>query len=161
VEAFETLERDHAEGPLSGAAAGTFEVTPTKRSSDDGSDAGGGLMSVMRGGAGVRESRRQCIDCFRHIGRAGAGRHGGAQGHPGMTEDPRFWASGISLVAHMQNPHAPAVHMNTRMFWTPHASWFGGGSDLNPCIEYAEDTAHFHAVKKRIWTRTGAIFTRV
>ena len=44
------------------------------------------------------------------------------------------------------NPHAPAVHMNTRMFWTPHAWWFGGGSDLNPCIEYDEDTAHFHAV---------------
>jgi coproporphyrinogen III oxidase len=48
----------------------------------------------------------------------------------------------------MQNPHAPAVHMNTRMFWTPHAWWFGGGSDLNPCIEYAEDTAHFHATQK-------------
>ena len=62
-----------------------------------------------------------------------------------MPGTPRFWASGISLVAHMVNPHAPAVHMNTRMFWTPGASWFGGGSDLNPCIEYAEDTAHFHA----------------
>jgi coproporphyrinogen III oxidase len=72
-----------------------------------------------------------------------------------MEEDPRFWASGISLVAHMQNPHAPAVHMNTRMFWTPGAWWFGGGSDLNPCIEYAEDTAHFHAVQKAISTRTG------
>jgi coproporphyrinogen III oxidase len=45
----------------------------------------------------------------------------------------------------MQNPHTPAVHMNTRMFWTPHASWFGGGADLNPCLEVAEDTAHFHA----------------
>jgi len=65
-----------------------------------------------------------------------------------MEEDPRFWASGISLVAHMQNPHSPAVHMNTRMFWTPHAWWFGGGSDLNPCIEYPEDTAHFHAVQQ-------------
>jgi coproporphyrinogen III oxidase len=71
-----------------------------------------------------------------------------ARGVPGMADDPRFWASGISLVAHMQNPHTPAVHMNTRMFWTPHAWWFGGGSDLNPCIEYAEDTAHFHAVQK-------------
>jgi coproporphyrinogen III oxidase len=68
-----------------------------------------------------------------------------ARGVPGMAADPRFWASGISLVAHMQNPHVPAVHMNTRMFWTPHAWWFGGGADLNPCIEYAEDTAHFHA----------------
>jgi coproporphyrinogen III oxidase len=70
------------------------------------------------------------------------------KGIPGMSEDPRFWASGISLVAHMQNPHAPAVHMNTRMFWTPHAWWFGGGSDLNPCIEYDDDTAHFHATQK-------------
>ena len=61
---------------------------------------------------------------------------------------PRFWAAGISLVAHMQNPHCPAVHMNTRMFWTPHAWWFGGGSDLNPCIEYPEDTADFHATQK-------------
>lgn len=67
-----------------------------------------------------------------------------ARGVPGMEDDPRFWASGISLVAHMRNPHAPAVHMNTRMFWTPGAWWFGGGSDLNPCIEYADDTAHFH-----------------
>jgi coproporphyrinogen III oxidase len=66
-----------------------------------------------------------------------------------MAEDPRFWASGISLVAHMQNPHTPAVHMNTRMFWTPGAWWFGGGADLNPCIEYAEDTAHFHAEMRR------------
>ena len=68
-----------------------------------------------------------------------------ARGVPGMAEDPRFWASGISLVAHMVNPHAPAVHMNTRMFWTPGAAWFGGGADLNPALEYPVDTAHFHA----------------
>jgi len=66
-----------------------------------------------------------------------------------METDPRFWASGISLVAHMQNPRVPAVHMNTRMFWTPGAWWFGGGSDLNPAIEYAEDTAFFHDVLKQ------------
>ena len=71
-----------------------------------------------------------------------------ARGVPGIEADPRFWASGISLVAHMQNPHTPAVHMNTRMFWTPGAWWFGGGADLNPCIEYDEDTAHFHAALK-------------
>ena len=75
---------------------------------------------------------------------------------PGMADDPRFWAAGISLVAHMQNPHVPAVHMNTRMFWTPHAWWFGGGSDLNPCIEYDEDTAHFHDVLKNHCDPNGA-----
>ncbi len=65
-----------------------------------------------------------------------------------LKDDPRFWASGISLVAHMQNPRVPAVHMNTRMFWTRDAWWFGGGSDLNPCIEYPEDTAFFHETLK-------------
>jgi coproporphyrinogen III oxidase len=64
---------------------------------------------------------------------------------PGLAADPRFWASGISLVAHMRSPRTPAVHMNTRMFWTPAAWWFGGGADLNPAIEVAADTAAFHA----------------
>ena len=57
-----------------------------------------------------------------------------ARGVPGLKDDPRFWASGVSLVAHMRSPRAPAVHMNTRMFWTPAASWFGGGTDLNPAL---------------------------
>jgi len=56
----------------------------------------------------------------------------------------------------MQNPHCPAVHMNTRMFWTPHAWWFGGGSDLNPCIEYAQDTAQFHGVLESYCAAHGA-----
>jgi coproporphyrinogen III oxidase len=134
VAAFEGLEDAHGTGPI-----GRFEVTPTTR---DGG--GGGIMSVMRGGR-----------VFEKVGVNFSEVHGelapraqkamAARGVPGMETDPRFWASGISLVAHMVNPHAPAVHMNTRMFWTPGAAWFGGGSDLNPCIEYAEDTAHFHA----------------
>ncbi len=125
-----------------GSAPGRFEVTQTRRADDGGGDAGGGLMSVMRGGR-----------VFEKVGVNVSTVHGGsaaraqsamaARGVPGMETDPRFWASGISLVAHMQNPHAPAVHMNTRMFWTPHAWWFGGGADLNPCIEYPEDTAAF------------------
>lgn len=133
--AFEALE-DRAPGD---APAGRFEVTPTERA-DNG---GGGIMSVMRGGR-----------AFEKVGVNWSEVHGAlapraqaamaARGVPGMEDDPRFWASGISLVAHMRNPHAPAVHMNTRMFWTPGAWWFGGGSDLNPCIEYADDTAHFH-----------------
>lgn len=121
-----------------------FELRETARGEGSGKDGGGGLMSVMRGGR-----------VFEKVGVNWSAVHGtlnpasqasmAARGVPGIEADPRFWASGISLVAHMQNPHAPAVHMNTRMFWTPGAWWFGGGADLNPAIEYAEDTAHFHA----------------
>ncbi|NBZ87254.1 oxygen-dependent coproporphyrinogen oxidase [Stagnihabitans tardus] len=141
VAAFEELE---------GPDGARFEVSPTQRP-----DGGGGIMSVMRGGR-----------VFEKVGVNWSEVHGNlapraqsamaARGVPGMAEDPRFWASGISLVAHMQNPHAPAVHMNTRMFWTPGAWWFGGGSDLNPCIEYAEDTAAFHGVLQAACDTHGA-----
>ena len=65
----------------------------------------------------------------------------------GAGDDPSFFATGISLVAHMANPHVPAVHMNTR-FLTTTRRWFGGGADLNPPIPYAEDTAVFHEALK-------------
>lgn len=135
TQAFEALE-DRGPGE---STAGRFDTTPTRR--EEGG--GGGLMAVMRGGR-----------VFEKVGVNWSEVHGtlspkaqsamAARGVPGIEGDPRFWASGISLVAHMQNPHAPAVHMNTRMFWTPGAWWFGGGTDLNPCIEYPKDTAHFH-----------------
>ncbi|WP_299652240.1 oxygen-dependent coproporphyrinogen oxidase [uncultured Tateyamaria sp.] len=148
VAAFEGLEDSHDTGPMSDAGPGRFEVTDTKRTSDDGSDAGGGLMSVMRGGRVFEKVGVNVSTVYGTLGERAQMAMAARKGIPGMKDDPRFWASGISLVAHMQNPHAPAVHMNTRMFWTPHAWWFGGGSDLNPCIEYAEDTAHFHAQQK-------------
>jgi coproporphyrinogen III oxidase len=134
VAAFEGLEARYGTG-----APGTFDVTPTTRA-----DGGGGLMSVMRGG---RVFEKVGVNISTVHGTLGdrAQKAMAARGVPGMAKDPRFWASGISLVAHMVNPHAPAVHMNTRMFWTPGAAWFGGGSDLNPALEYPEDTAHFHA----------------
>ncbi len=142
VAAFEALEDTQLAGPMARLPAGRFEVSPTTRA-----DGGGGLMSVMRGG---RVFEKVGVNVSEVHGRLGerAQKAMAARGVPGMAEDPQFWASGISLVAHLQNPHAPAVHMNTRMFWTPHAWWFGGGSDLNPCLEYAEDTAHFHAAMK-------------
>lgn len=135
VAAFEGLE----------AEAGSdvrFDVTPTSRA-----DGGGGIMSVLRGGKVFEKVGVNWSEVHGTLGdRARAAM--ASRGVPGMESDGRFWASGISLVAHMQNPHCPAVHMNTRMFWTPGAQWFGGGADLNPCIEYAEDTAHFHAQMK-------------
>ena len=139
VAAFEAVE---AEGE--GAIPGQFELTETRRAAPDGGDAGGGLMSVMRGGRVFEKVGVNVSTVWGSLGtRAVAAM--ASRGVPGIERNPRFWASGISLVAHLQNPHVPAVHMNTRMFWTPGASWFGGGADLNPCIEYPEDTAHFHA----------------
>ncbi|MDZ4136822.1 MAG: coproporphyrinogen III oxidase, partial [Paracoccaceae bacterium] len=146
VAAFETIEDSQIDGPTAALAAGRFDVSVTLRKSDDGTDAGGGLMSVMRGGRVFEKVGVNVSTVYGQLG-AQAQKAMAARGVPGMAEDPRFWASGISLVAHMQNPHAPAVHMNTRMFWTPHCWWFGGGSDLNPCLEYADDTAHFHATQ--------------
>jgi len=148
VAAFEGLEDSHSEGPFADQGAGQFEVSETKRSSADGSDAGGGLMSVMRGGRVFEKVGVNVSTVYGELGERAQNAMAARKGLPGMKEDPRFWASGISLVAHMQNPHCPAVHMNTRMFWTPHGWWFGGGSDLNPCLEYDEDTAHFHGVQK-------------
>jgi coproporphyrinogen III oxidase len=148
VTAFETLEDEQTSGPFADQPAGRFDVTTTKRASDDGSDAGGGLMSVMRGGRAFEKVGVNISTVYGQLGERAQAAMAARKGIPGMKDDPRFWASGISLVAHMQNPHTPSVHMNTRMLWTPHAAWFGGGSDLNPCIEYPEDTADFHATQK-------------
>lgn len=145
VAAFEKVEEDHLQGSFSEQPAGRFEVTETRRTGEG--DAGGGLMSVMRGGRVFEKIGVNVSTVHGTLGEQ-AQKAMAARGVPGMVDDPRFWASGISLVAHMQNPHCPAVHMNTRMFWTPRAWWFGGGADLNPCLEYPADTDHFHAALK-------------
>ncbi|ARO14051.1 coproporphyrinogen III oxidase [Ketogulonicigenium robustum] len=148
VAAFEAAEEGAVAGPSGDLSPAKFDVTPTPRTGPDGEDLGGGLMSVMRGG---RVFEKVGVNFSAVSGTLGAGaiKAMAARGVPGIEEDPRFWASGISLVAHMQNPHVPAVHMNTRMFWTPSAWWFGGGADLNPPIPYDEDTAHFHATQQK------------
>ncbi|MGB0660032.1 MAG: oxygen-dependent coproporphyrinogen oxidase [Mangrovicoccus sp.] len=155
VAAFEALEDSQTEGPFADLPAGRFDVSETKRHSEDGSDAGGGLMSVMRGG---RVFEKVGVNVSTVYGQLGARAQAAmaARKDLDLSDDPSFWASGISLVAHMQNPHSPAVHMNTRMFWTPKAWWFGGGSDLNPCLEYDEDTAAFHKVLEQACTPHGA-----
>jgi hypothetical protein len=115
VAAFEALE--DAQG--GDAPAGRFEVSETRRSSEDGSDAGGGLMSVMRGGRVFEKVGVNVSTVYGQLGDRAVAAMSSRKNMDGLKDDPTFWASGISLVAHMQNPHVPAVHMNTRMFWTP------------------------------------------
>jgi coproporphyrinogen III oxidase len=155
VAAFEALEDAQESGPFAGLPPGRFEVSETRRASEDGADAGGGLMSVMRGGRVFEKVGVNVSTVFGTLGERAQAAMAARKGIPGMKDDPRFWASGISLVAHMRSPRTPAVHMNTRMFWTPHAWWFGGGSDLNPCLENDEDTAFFHGVLKEHCDRHG------
>lgn len=148
VSEFERIEYTHSSGPFSDRSKGEFEVSKNKRHAEDGQDTGGGLMSVLRAGRVFEKVGVNVSTVHGELGEQAQNAMAARKGIPGMKEDPRFWASGISLVAHMQNPHCPAVHMNTRMFWTPHAWWFGGGTDLNPCLEYDDDTAHFHDTLK-------------
>ncbi len=140
--AFETLEDQQDTGPFSDRDPGRFERKETRRAGEG--DGGGGVMSVMRDGRVFEKVGVNISTVYGTLGERAQKSLTARKEIPGLEEDPRFWASGISLVAHMQSPKTPAVHMNTRMFWTPGAWWFGGGSDLNPMVEVPEDTAYFH-----------------
>jgi coproporphyrinogen III oxidase len=140
--AFETLE-DGYDGPLSDQPAGRFERKAWQRPPDAGgeTDGGGGVISLMRGrvfekvGVNVSTVHGSFSEEFRR-------QMPGAEASRG-----KFWASGVSLVAHLHSPKVPAVHMNTRRISTSKA-WFGGGADLTPMIPDEADTETFHAALK-------------
>ncbi|MBO0711326.1 MAG: oxygen-dependent coproporphyrinogen oxidase [Acetobacteraceae bacterium] len=138
--AFEAIE-DAQTGPLAESPAGRFVRTPWHRADADGPDGGGGVMSVMHG----RVFEKVGVNVSTVWGAFSPAFRGEVQG---AAADPRFWASGISLVAHMQSPHVPAAHFNTRLLITT-TGWFGGGGDLTPmrpdAAEAREDAALFHA----------------
>jgi coproporphyrinogen III oxidase len=133
--AFEAIERE------AGSDA-SFTFTPWNREAQGTlpGEGGGGIRGVMKG------------KVFEKVG-VNVSTVGGALSPDfagtihGAADNPQFFATGISLVAHMANPHVPAVHMNTR-FLVTEKRWFGGGADLNPPIPYADDTADFHAAFK-------------
>lgn len=143
--AFEALEDAQTRGPFAGLAPGRFARKQTRRAGGDAADAGGGVMSVLREGRLFEKVGVNVSTVYGALGEPAQRSLSARKEIPGLEADPRFWAAGISLVAHMRSPRAPAVHMNTRMFWTRGATWFGGGADLNPMIEEPEDTAFFHA----------------
>jgi coproporphyrinogen III oxidase len=137
------FERIEAEGTAAAVSPARFVRKAWERPGG-----GGGVMSLMRGAvlekAGVNVSTVE--GTFSEAFRARI---------PGAAEDPRFWASGISVVVHPRSPMVPAAHMNTRMIVTTRG-WFGGGADMTPVFPDPEDTAAFHAALRAACDAHGA-----
>ncbi|WP_262696111.1 oxygen-dependent coproporphyrinogen oxidase [Kordiimonas aquimaris] len=143
---FEAIEDDNT-GLMSEKPAGRFKRKNWDRTNQaDGAPGGGGVMSIMKGGRVFEKVGVNISTVF------GTFTEEFAKNIPGADQNPAFFATGISLVAHMNSPRVPAVHMNTRFICTA-KSWFGGGADLNAPLPNTKDTDEFHTAFKNCCDR--------
>jgi coproporphyrinogen III oxidase len=153
IEAAEALEREFA-GAGGARAPGRFAIEPWERTDASGAPGGGGRMAILRGSL-FEKMGAHCSTVF------GAFPPEFAAQIPGAEKDPRFWAAGVSVIAHPWSPHVPTVHMNTRLVRTTR-TWFGGGADLTPMLDARRvqtdpDAVLFHAAMRAACDRRAKV----